>query len=420
MPLGRQELLDRLERAVGPGLTTLVGPVGVGKSVLAAALARRRPDVRLADVPSGGLVASGVPVLATGREPLRLPGEVVVEVEPLALPENGLPLEVLAGVPSVAVLVRAARSVRPGFRLTEANRDDVVKLCRELDGVPLALVRAGERLKVAQPGELLARVPELLPELAEHVATLPGAAADLLTGLSLFAADFGADAVETVTGRPYATTWDLVELLVDKRFLVVREPETGGLRFRLPPTTRAFLVGRNGSDVRRRHCGFVLAEMGARADVVPEDMATAFGFLTAPEEARRFALAAAEYHAARGGLDEGLVWLRRALGLTERPGAPAASPLTARQEEVAELVARGLTNRAIARRLGISEWTAVNHVREVLRRLDISSRVEVARWVAARAPHPHPPAAPRPHPPAAPRPHPPAAPHPHPPAVSRS
>ncbi|MEV5355626.1 LuxR C-terminal-related transcriptional regulator [Streptomyces sp. NPDC052693] len=61
-------------------------------------------------------------------------------------------------------------------------------------------------------------------------------------------------------------------------------------------------------------------------------------------------------------------------------GAP--NPLTPREREVAELVANGLTNREIARRLGIAEWTAVNHVRKIMRKLACTSRVQVASWMS--------------------------------------
>lgn len=68
------------------------------------------------------------------------------------------------------------------------------------------------------------------------------------------------------------------------------------------------------------------------------------------------------------------------------PAARVTSParhavLTRRQFEVGRLVAEGLSNKQIARRLGISEWTAVNHLREVMRRLECTSRVQVAGWV---------------------------------------
>ncbi|MFD4397780.1 LuxR C-terminal-related transcriptional regulator [Kitasatospora sp. NPDC058478] len=61
--------------------------------------------------------------------------------------------------------------------------------------------------------------------------------------------------------------------------------------------------------------------------------------------------------------------------------APPRQQLTSRQLEVSLLVADGLSNHQIARRLGISEWTVVNHLRETMRRLQCSSRVGVAGWV---------------------------------------
>ncbi|MFI9461713.1 LuxR C-terminal-related transcriptional regulator [Streptomyces xiamenensis] len=70
--------------------------------------------------------------------------------------------------------------------------------------------------------------------------------------------------------------------------------------------------------------------------------------------------------------------------------ATAAAPphdagLTPRQHEVAQLVAEGLTNRQISRELEISEWTVVNHLREVMRKLRCPSRVHVARILGQRA-----------------------------------
>lgn len=72
---------------------------------------------------------------------------------------------------------------------------------------------------------------------------------------------------------------------------------------------------------------------------------------------------------------------------SRRPAAGAvaeAQSLTPRQVQVALLVSEGLTNRHIAARLDISEWTVVNHVRQVMRRLGCTSRVQVAgavgRW----------------------------------------
>ena len=62
-----------------------------------------------------------------------------------------------------------------------------------------------------------------------------------------------------------------------------------------------------------------------------------------------------------------------------------AADLTARQQEVAGLVARGLTNKQIANRLGISRYTAETHVRNILERLGAASRAEIATWYARQA-----------------------------------
>ena len=62
------------------------------------------------------------------------------------------------------------------------------------------------------------------------------------------------------------------------------------------------------------------------------------------------------------------------------PSAPF-TPLTAREREVAVLIAEGLTNREIAARLVITRGTAAVHVGSILRKLDLATRIQVAAWV---------------------------------------
>jgi len=54
--------------------------------------------------------------------------------------------------------------------------------------------------------------------------------------------------------------------------------------------------------------------------------------------------------------------------------------LTAREQEVARLVARGLTNRQIAEQLFIAEGTAERHVGNIFAKLDVHARSQIAAW----------------------------------------
>ena len=74
----------------------------------------------------------------------------------------------------------------------------------------------------------------------------------------------------------------------------------------------------------------------------------------------------------------------RSFGERQFTREPYASTLTPRELEVAELVAEGLTNPAIARRLYLSRPTVASHVAHILAKLDFSSRAQIAAWVTQR------------------------------------
>ncbi len=74
----------------------------------------------------------------------------------------------------------------------------------------------------------------------------------------------------------------------------------------------------------------------------------------------------------------------RAAPLGGRPGSGPNSPLTSRQQEVAVLVAQGLTNRQIGNRLTITPRAAAAHVEHILDKLGVASRTQIGVWVAER------------------------------------
>jgi DNA-binding NarL/FixJ family response regulator len=64
----------------------------------------------------------------------------------------------------------------------------------------------------------------------------------------------------------------------------------------------------------------------------------------------------------------------------EGSGARSDGELTSREREVAALIAEGMTNSQVAERLFISPKTAAVHVSNILMKLGLSSRAEIAAW----------------------------------------
>ena len=87
--------------------------------------------------------APGLRLLATSREPLGLPGERLHAVEPLALPPVGADAAATSRFPAVRLLLDRAA----GFALTDDNAEPVIRVCRALDGMPLAIELAAARLR---------------------------------------------------------------------------------------------------------------------------------------------------------------------------------------------------------------------------------------------------------------------------------
>ena len=106
----------------------------------------------------------GVRVLATSREPLGLPGEVVLAVPPLDVPD--LAAEPDPAAPAVRLFVARAAAAAPGFSLTADLTPAVAELCRRLDGIPLALELAATRVRALGVDELVARLDDRFRLLA--------------------------------------------------------------------------------------------------------------------------------------------------------------------------------------------------------------------------------------------------------------
>jgi predicted ATPase/DNA-binding SARP family transcriptional activator len=208
-----------------------------------------------------------VKILATSREVLGVPGEVVWPIPPLAVPdpdgtaEGGDPAapEVLAGYDAVRLFVERAASADPGFVLDAASGPVVAELCRRLDGLPLAIELAAARTRALPPAELAARLQDRFRLLAGGARTLDPrqqtlrATVDwswdlltepdrrLLRRLSVFSGGWTVAAAEAVCaggGLEQTEVLDGLFRLVDRSLVVAGGGDPA--RFRLLETLRAY------------------------------------------------------------------------------------------------------------------------------------------------------------------------------------
>jgi predicted ATPase/DNA-binding SARP family transcriptional activator len=214
-----------------------------------------------------------VRVLATSREVLGVPGEVVWPVPPLAVPgvadpdvarprlstADGLAPEMLAGYDAVRLFVERATAADPGFVLDSTSAPVVAELCRRLDGLPLAIELAAARVRALPPAELAARLGDRFRLLAGG-----GRAADprqqtlratidwswellddadrrLLRRLSVFSGGWTVAAAEAVCGGDGLEPGEVLDglfRLVDRSLVVAAGGDPA--RFRLLETLRAY------------------------------------------------------------------------------------------------------------------------------------------------------------------------------------
>ncbi|HEX6445201.1 MAG TPA: tetratricopeptide repeat protein [Streptosporangiales bacterium] len=179
-------------------------------------------------------VLPGLSVLATSRERLRLPGEVVHSVAPLPVPAVDGTADGLLSAPAVELFVRRVRALNPTLELSPDNMAAIARVCRELDGLPLALELAAARANVLTVRQIADDLDALVNVLTMRTSesrqrTLRATmrwSYDLLTPgerralrrLSVFAGTWSLEAAEAVCtpGEGEAAALALVSSLVDK------------------------------------------------------------------------------------------------------------------------------------------------------------------------------------------------------------
>jgi non-specific serine/threonine protein kinase len=121
-------------------------------------------------------------------------------------------------------------------------------------------------------------------------------------------------------------------------------------------------------------------ETGARGEVADTRFDWATGLLRRGLARDRERASAMLEAAERGASELGMEPLRRRAAATRADLKAVPSPLTDRELEVTALIAEGLTNKEVATRLRLSVRTAENHVLNVMNKLGLDNRAQVAAW----------------------------------------
>ena len=322
------------------------------------------PDA-CAEVANAALrAAPGTRLLATSRELLRVDGECRYEVTPLRLPDaSSMDVAAARQSPAVSMLLDRAREQAPRFDLTAQNVDSVVTICRQLDGIPLALELAAARVRSLTIEEIARRLRDRFRFLTSGTRTaMPrhrsllaliawsyDLSSDderrLLERLSVFAGSFDLPAVEAVCRFGALADAPVAEILwsiVDKSLAIAVPPLPPGdsdatPRYRLLETIRAFARERleergDEPETRRRHLACFLdlaikadqeirgprkpywcARLDLEHDNLRAAMAHACGSDGDPDAALRFGVKLGAFWRFRGHATEGRAYLRAAL-----------------------------------------------------------------------------------------------------------
>lgn len=326
-------------------------------------------------------------VLVTSRELLHLPGEHVLTIAPLRVPPKGADPADLERTPASRLFLERAREHQPRLVVDHDDAAQIVTICRQLDGLPLAIELAAARSPVMSVSELADALDDSLDLLTAgegplqatlrwsyQLLSLPEQ--QLLRELSSFGASFDLDAIAAVHGddRPLTGIVDLVTSLVGKSMVLRIEDTHGRARFSLLQVVRHHArqqldASGRAETVQRRHAHHFL-DLVLAAGHEPEDRtgvplrsidrelgnvaaAITWAIAADPPAALRLVAAMRRWCTVRGWYAQGRAWAHAALaaGTTAHPalrapalaGAGSLAFFQCEYEVARELTAQALT-----------------------------------------------------------------------------
>ncbi|MCM6776524.1 winged helix-turn-helix domain-containing protein [Nocardia sp. CDC159] len=220
-------------------------------------------------------------ILATSREPLGITGEALWRVEPLALPAEDADPGAIASAAAVALLRDRAGAVRKDLGSDAATLSTMARVCRALDGIPLAIELAAARLRTMSLDQLASRLDDRFRLLTGGSRTalpqhrtlravvdwswelLSDAERMVLCRLAVFAGGASLEAAEQVCAGDGVERGEVLEVLtaLTEKSLLVPVVGDSGPRYRLLDTIRQYARDRlaesgDADSARRAHLAY--------------------------------------------------------------------------------------------------------------------------------------------------------------------
>lgn len=203
-------------------------------------------------------------IMVTSREPLHLPGEACFTIPPLPVPDlrQDPPYEDLVQTAAVALFVQRATARKSAFRVGPHNIQAIVKLCKQLDGLPLAIELAASHVEILPPQDLMGHAPTRLYWLRNHLRNAPVRQQTLsdtikwsyellspqeqwlFRRLALFVGGVSLTTLEAFFTRNELSTFpaliEHISSLLDKSLLISTDQENAETRFTMLETIRHY------------------------------------------------------------------------------------------------------------------------------------------------------------------------------------
>ena len=301
--------------------------------------------------------ASNLNILATSRERLHIYGEVEYQIFPLPLPDiqRNETTKKLRHNDSILLFIDRAQAARPGLKISEDQIQSVAKICRLLDGLPLAIELSAPMVKLFSPSLIAEKLNEDLGTLPIGPRDVPARQRTLQATLqwsynllnkeekllfkkiSVFKGGATLDAIKSVCReQPDKRIFNTLSSLVNRNLLISKEDRDGEMYFTMLETTRLLsaellIANEKAENVIKRFADYYL-DLTERAmddysspknkywfvrlQIEQNNIRSAFTWLMKnkdPEKSLRLVIALKYYWRFYGYSKDGLLWAETAL-----------------------------------------------------------------------------------------------------------